>query len=554
MKELADFGGYRFIKLEAPEDLENFSIDGFGYFRGFGIIDYNRTFKAWLRKFPRPVFLVALSETSVVGWVHIDESNEGKSNDGNPIYVLRAIETLPELRRKKLGKRLVMLGLMNTVGYMVTKPVNPTARRFFMSLGFLNPLDMPAPPLETQNYPNYLLMTMSAKSRLLTEYQTFFEHFSVLPGSGPRYHKDAEALEKEKKKGLIEVLYSPRHVKHKSSSLSPENPTRLTKIFNLLNGRANVFRRGCKLITNFRPAEEEDVLRVHTEEYLEFIRNYSGAGGGFLGDSTYLNRSSYELALLAAGSAISAGERVLDGTCDFALSFMRPPGHHATRDKYGGYCIFNNAAIMVRNLQAKRNLGKVLILDWDAHAANGTMDIFYSDPTVLLISLHQDPHNFYPHTGFMNQMGKGEGVGYTVNVEMPPESTDNEYSLVLKDVVLPLIDSYKPEFIVGCNGFDAHHSDSYTKLNVTSETFYNMGKTLREKAKHRSAIILEGGYNLYNPQLAHTLINALEGEENPFPEKTSPLKTLSAKRQINKEIIETVKELRATLGRYHNIR
>ena len=81
-----------------------------------------------------------------------------------------------------------------------------------------------------------------------------------------------------------------------------------------------------------------------------------------------------------------------------------------------------------------------------------------------------------------------------------------------------------------------------------------MGKTLREKAKHRSAIILEGGYNLYNPQLAHTLINALEGEENPFPEKTSPLKTLSAKRQINKEIIETVKELRATLGRYHNIR
>jgi acetoin utilization deacetylase AcuC-like enzyme len=501
VKELADFGGYRFIKLEAPEDLENFSIDGFGYFRGFGIIDYNRTFKAWLRKFPRPVFLVALSETSVVGWVHIDESNEGKSNDGNPIYVLRAIETLPELRRKKLGKRLVMLGLMNTVGYMVTKPVNPT-----------------------------------------------------VPGSGPRYHKDAEALEKEKKKGLIEVLYSPRHVKHKSSSLSPENPTRLTKIFNLLNGRANVFRRGCKLITNFRPAEEEDVLRVHTKEYLEFIRNYSGAGGGFLGDSTYLNRSSYELALLAAGSAISAGERVLDGTCDFALSFMRPPGHHATRDKYGGYCIFNNAAIMVRNLQAKRNLGKVLILDWDAHAANGTMDIFYSDPTVLLISLHQDPHNFYPHTGFMNQMGKGEGVGYTVNVEMPPESTDNEYSLVLKDVVLPLIDSYKPEFIVGCNGFDAHHSDSYTKLNVTSETFYNMGKTLREKAKHRSAIILEGGYNLYNPQLAHTLINALEGEENPFPEKTSPLKTLSAKRQINKEIIETVKELRATLGRYHNIR
>ncbi|MCK5561680.1 MAG: hypothetical protein KAJ51_13845, partial [Thermoplasmata archaeon] len=231
----------------------------------------------------------------------------------------------------------------------------------------------------------------------------------------------------------IAIIYNHKHIRHKSAIPSPENPERLLNIINLLKReQVNVFNKDCKLVSEFEAAKPQDILRVHTRKYLDFVKSYSKKGGGFLGDSTYFTPFTYSSALLAAGGALKAGDVVLKDGYEFSLALIRPPGHHATADKYGGYCIFNNSAVLARFLQRKRKLSKIMILDWDAHSANGTMQIFYDDPTVLVISIHQDPHGFYPNTGFMEQLGRGDGLGYNINIEMPKDSGDNEYTLVFK--------------------------------------------------------------------------------------------------------------------------
>jgi acetoin utilization deacetylase AcuC-like enzyme len=234
---------------------------------------------------------------------------------------------------------------------------------------------------------------------------------------------------------MIVIIYNPNHINHYPEVSSPEMPERIIKIIDLLKNREKIFNEKCRLISDFKPGSEEDLLKIHTKNYIQFVKDYAKKGGGFLGDSTYITRSTHEIALLAVGGAIRASEEVINGKSDFALALIRPPGHHASKDKYGGYCIYNNAAVLARYLQNKKKMKKILILDWDAHAANGTMDIFYDDPSVMLISIHQDPHNYYPKTGFLSQMGKSKGLGYTINVEMPRGSGDEEYFTVLNELI-----------------------------------------------------------------------------------------------------------------------
>lgn len=358
-------------------------------------------------------------------------------------------------------------------------------------------------------------------------------------------------IEPKDGKGLV-VIYNPNHINHHSKSSSPEAPERITKIIDLLNVREKIFNENCRLISDYSPATEEDLLRVHTNIYMQFIMDYALRGGGFLGDSTYITKFTHDIALLAVGGAIRAAEEVLNGNSGFGLAIIRPPGHHASKDKYGGYCIYNNAAILARYLQEKFGLKKILILDWDAHAANGTMDIFYNDPSVMLISIHQDPHNYYPKTGFSSQMGKSRGLGYTINMEMPRGSGNEEYLTVLKELVIPVYENYKPEFIIGCNGFDTHHSDPYTDLNLTSEGYYKYCTYFRKEMRNKMAILMEGGYNPYMGELTHTIINGLLGLPNPFEDKYLSLvsKVISEEKThliLNKKI----KELKFNLNRYN---
>ncbi len=350
----------------------------------------------------------------------------------------------------------------------------------------------------------------------------------------------------------IVIVYNPTHINHYPKVSSPETPERITKIIQLLKNREKVFNEYCRLISDFKPVEEEDLLKVHTRNYVQFVKDYAAKGGGFLGDSTYITKTTHDIALLAAGGAIRASEEVIQGKSDFAFALIRPPGHHAGADKYGGYCIYNNAAVLARYLQNKKGFKKILILDWDAHAANGTMEIFYDDPSVMLISIHQDPHNYYPKTGFLYQMGKSKGLGYTINVEMPRGSGNEEYLTVLNELVIPLYENFQPDFIIGCNGFDAHHSDQYTDLNLTSEGYYEYCRYFRKNFKRKMVILMEGGYNPYMGELTHTIINGLLGLQNPFEEKYHSLATKLISREKTYLILNNkLKELKYNLKGYN---
>ncbi|UCG69349.1 MAG: histone deacetylase [Thermoplasmata archaeon] len=317
-------------------------------------------------------------------------------------------------------------------------------------------------------------------------------------------------------KNKTAIIYNSSHIGHKPGTSSPENPERLTSIMDFLENEAKVFDHNCVLIKDFEPAREEDALLVHEMRYIDFMKKYCKRGGGFLGDSTYLTKGSFEHALLAVGGAIKASELVLQRRFDTSFALIRPPGHHASKDRHGGYCILNNAAILARYLQNWRGLKKIMIVDWDAHAADGTMKIFYEDPTVVTISLHQDPIDFYPHNGFMRQIGAREGRGTNINVVLPKTSGDDEYLLAIEEIVLPIFHQFSPDFVIGCNGFDAHFSEQNTNLRMTCEGYYDLVKKLKEEMTGKFTILMEGGYTKFNGKLTHSIIAALTGKDVPY--------------------------------------
>ncbi|UCG71044.1 MAG: GNAT family N-acetyltransferase [Thermoplasmata archaeon] len=181
MKELAKSGVYTFIKLESVEDVDKFQIeiageesdDKFGFFKGLGMVEYSKTFKTWLREFPRPIFIVAMKENALVAWVYITNWNE-PSKEGDSIYVLRAIETLKRFRGRKLGFRLLVLGLNQTSGYMVTKPVSQKSEKFFKKAGFMGENEFKRCPVDLSSHHGYLILPPFKKQKILENSDRYF--------------------------------------------------------------------------------------------------------------------------------------------------------------------------------------------------------------------------------------------------------------------------------------------------------------------------------------------------------------------------------------------
>ncbi len=311
------------------------------------------------------------------------------------------------------------------------------------------------------------------------------------------------------------LLYNSSHESHRPTILSPERPDRITRPMQYLKNRVGIFNDDCDLLDEFRQASMEDIARVHSSEYIQFVKNYCKRGGGFLGDSTYFTPGTFQQATIAAGGAIKAGSLVVKGTYLRTFALIRPPGHHAGKDRYGGYCIFNNGAILARHLQVVHKLSRIMMVDWDGHSGNGTSEIFYKDPTVMTISLHRDPKDFYPHDGFLHQIGSGSGRGYNVNIEMPEGSGDNEYNQAFEEIILPLADIFKPDFLIGVNGFDAHHSDEQTGLELSYDGYYDIIMNMKKISK-RFPIVMEGGYSDFNGKLMHVVLNAMIGKAQPY--------------------------------------
>ena len=240
------------------------------------------------------------------------------------------------------------------------------------------------------------------------------------------------------------------------------------------------------------PAPVESVTRCHSAGYVERVR--AVVQPTWLDADTFASETSFEAALLAAGAAIAAAERG-----GFALA--RPPGHHALADRAVGFCFFNNVAVAARHAQRELGVDRVAILDWDVHHGNGTEAIFWDDPSVLYVSLHQWP--FYPGTG-----GRGEGNETTINIPLPARSGDAEYERTFGDVVEPAIRRFAPELLLVSAGFDAHEADPLADMRLSDGAFRWMAHRATALAP-RTAAVLEGGYNLET--LPRLVAAALDG-------------------------------------------
>ncbi len=244
---------------------------------------------------------------------------------------------------------------------------------------------------------------------------------------------------------------------------------------------------------------EEWVLKVHEESHHRFVREACAGGRCILdGGDTPAGPGSYEAALASVDAALSAADAVVGGEADNAFCAARPPGHHALPHQSMGFCLFATASILVRYLQERHRLQKIAVVDWDVHHGNGTQDIFWRDPDVFFVSLHQHPH--YPGTGLANETGEGAGEGKTLNIPVAAGTPEEEYLLRFEQSVIPAIKAHGPEAIVVSAGFDAHRDDPLGGLMITEAGFARLTgcvKALSESLREgRLVCLLEGGYNL----------------------------------------------------------
>ena len=277
---------------------------------------------------------------------------------------------------------------------------------------------------------------------------------------------------------------------HRTGGGHPEHPGRLEAV--LAGVMAAETADAVRLVAP-RPASRPEMERVHQPAYLDAIERFCQQGGGALDPDTRVSPGSWRAAVLAAGAGVDAIDRMDDGEADAAFIALRPPGHHASRGRAMGFCLINNVAVAAAALAERGD--RVLIVDWDAHHGNGTQAIFEADNRVLYVSMHQYP--FYPGTGRLDDVGTGDGTGYTINLPFPAGTTGDVYLAAIDDVIVPAAEWFRPTWVIASAGFDAHRDDPLAGLSLSSGDFADLTDRLMTLAPpgHRLAL-LEGGYDL----------------------------------------------------------
>ncbi|QSR87979.1 histone deacetylase family protein [Methylacidiphilum caldifontis] len=304
------------------------------------------------------------------------------------------------------------------------------------------------------------------------------------------------------------LLSSEKFAQHRPPSGHPESPARITEVLPKL--REDFL--DSVLWIEPTTASETWIERVHTPQYVEKVKKTQKCPMVLLdGGDTFAHGPSYEVALLAVGAALTAVDKVMSHEIKNAFCLVRPPGHHALANAAMGFCLFNTVAIAARYALEKHGLKRIFIIDWDVHHGNGTQDIFYEDPHVFYVSLHQFPH--YPGTGKTSEIGKGEGEGYTLNLCMPRGASDKDYEKAFYEKILPAIDRFKPELIFISAGFDGHKDDPLGEIYLTEKGFETMTQLVKNAAERhcqgKIISVLEGGYNtesLYRSIKSHVKV------------------------------------------------
>lgn len=275
------------------------------------------------------------------------------------------------------------------------------------------------------------------------------------------------------------------------------------------------------------PADEADLARFHTRDYIESIKAQSGARGGEAAPLTPFGPGSYEIAKLSAGGTFAVVDAVLRRRVRNGYALVRPPGHHAERNQGLGFCLFGNVALAIMKARAVHSLGRVAVVDWDVHHGNGTQQAFYGDPTTLTISLHQD-RLFPATTGGLQERGEGAGVGFNINAPLPPGSGHGAYLAAFERIVIPALYRFKPELIVVPSGFDASAADPLGTMMLHSGTYREMTRQLIAAADDlcggRLAVSHEGGYSAaYVPYCGLAVLEALSGLRTPIDDPFLPV-------------------------------
>lgn len=314
-----------------------------------------------------------------------------------------------------------------------------------------------------------------------------------------------------------------------------------------------------------KPATDEDLRIIHSQEYINFVENFYQAAHAkqplpfsqeiyqFLSIDNIPGPNPGKLNLgarLIAGAAKEAGELVWQGKFEKAITIGGL--HHATKNYGDGFCIFNDVALCAENLKRKFGAERILILDTDAHAGNGTCEYFYKDPKVLFIDLHQDPRTLYPGTGFASEIGEGEGKGFTINVPLPPYAGFDSYQLVFEEIVEPVVKEFKPQIIIRNGGSDPHFADELTQLGLTINGLRMIGDKVRklsEICNGKEIDLIGSGYNgRVLPWGWLALISGVAGfkikieEPIPIPQKLEKDPSLEETKMVIAEVKKNLKD------------
>jgi len=320
------------------------------------------------------------------------------------------------------------------------------------------------------------------------------------------------------------LISSERFAEHQTPPGHPERPERA----GVMNAVASRYRAAGGEVVAPREATHEQLARVHDAPYLQRLSETAGQAIA-LDPDTYTSPESHEIALLAAGAAVDAVERVMGMTHTPVLAMVRPPGHHAERARAMGFCLFNNVAVAAAHARTL-GAGRVAIVDFDVHHGNGTQHTFERDPSILYISTHQYP--YYPGTGAVDEVGIGDGAGFTVNVPLESGSVDSDYRIAFDEIILSVLRQFHPDLLLVSAGFDAHERDPLATMRLTSEAFGAMTMGLRRVAEDvcrgRMALVTEGGYDLQ--ALAASLDQTVKALGAPLAEPVWPASTVASTR------------------------
>jgi len=321
----------------------------------------------------------------------------------------------------------------------------------------------------------------------------------------------------------LTIFTSDRFADHLTPPGHPERVERAE----VMQAVASEFRKRRGAVLEPRPATVDELARVHDRDYLTLLAETAGRAVR-LDPDTYTSPETYEVARLAAGAAVTAVDYVLDHDAGTrALAMVRPPGHHAERNRAMGFCLFNNIAVAAAHARA-RGVQRVAVVDYDVHHGNGTQWSFYEDPAVLFVSSHQYP--FYPGTGAAGDIGKGAGAGFTVNLPMEAGATDADFERIYTTAAVPILEQFRPQLLLVSAGFDAHADDPLGGMRVTTGQFGRLNALIAAAADDccdgRVVAVTEGGYDLQAVAASlQATIDAFEGRttltNTPAPQGTT---------------------------------